>query len=620
MAATAMIARDSTARYEEAGATILSQTPDIPAVKASNRVDPAWSNLRNHLEGRLGNLRSWRNSWLQHWAVIARYLDPRRNIWLTQGATTQPSPNSMVRGRMINQAILDSTGTIAMQVCANGLMSGLTSPSRPWFKLKPSLMAAGAAVDRDAQLWFDDVEARMYHVMSGSNFYQSLHVMYGDLVSYGTAPMVIYEDVKQTIRCYNAVAGEYMIAVSSAMQPETLMRQFLMTVSAIVEMFGLENCPADVQELWRSKGGPLETEKIVCHAIEPNFSVASRNGQDVGNVVPSIFPWREVYWIWGSSGERPLSTRGFYDPPHVAPRWAVTSNDPYGRSPGMDALPDVMQLQLMTARQAEAIEKIVRPPLIADQTLKNQPSSILPGHITYVTQLQTGNGMRPIYTVQPNLADMTANIQAIQRRIKEIFLNDLFMAILGLETVRTATDIQSRNAEKLTLVGPVIERFQNEALSPAIRRIFNIMARKGLLPPLPPSLQKMPVQIEYVSPLAIAQRASSTVGIERTLALVGSMVGIWPQTKYVIDPVEAVTEYADYLSTSKKIVRSADQVQEAVDAEAQQMQQQQNAQLALQAGQATVEAGKTLSDTEVGGGQSALSLMLGLGGQPAGNA
>jgi hypothetical protein len=621
MAALAAVRQESTARYELAGATILSQTPDVPAVRATNKVDPAWSNLRNHLEGRLGNLRNWRNSWLQHWAVIATYLSPRRNIWLTQGATTQPSPNSMVRGRMINRAILDSTGTIAAQVCANGMMSGLTSPSRPWFKLKPALMNSGAIVDRDAQLWFDDVESRLYHVMAGSNFYATLHVMYGDLVEYGTAPMIIYEDVKQVIRCYNAVAGEYMIAVSSAMQPETLMRQFLMTVSAIVEMFGLENCPADVQELWRGKGGPLETEKIVCHAIEPNFSVASRNGQDVGNVVPSVFPWREVYWIWGSSGERPLSTRGFYDPPHVAPRWAVTSNDPYGRSPGMDALPDVMQLQLMTARQAEAIEKIVRPPLIADQTLKNQPSSILPGHITYVTQLATGNGMRPIYTVQPNLADMTANIQAIQNRIKQIFLNDLFMAILGLETVRTATDIQSRNAEKLTLVGPVIERFQNEALSPMIRRIFNIMARKGLLPPLPASLQKVPVQIEYVSPLAIAQRASSTVGIERTLGLVGSMAGVWPETKFVVDPVEAVTEYADFLSVSKKIIRSSDQVQQMMDAEMQQAQQQQQAQVALQAGQGAVDAAHTLSQTETGAGQNALQLMLGLGGAPAaGNA
>jgi hypothetical protein len=46
----------------------------------------------------------------------------------------------------------------------------------------------------------------------------------------------------------------------------------------------------------------------------------------------------------------------------------AAADPPYGRSPGM-------------VGQAEAIEKLVRPPVLASVSLKNQPSSILPGRV-----------------------------------------------------------------------------------------------------------------------------------------------------------------------------------------------------------------------------------------------
>lgn len=611
------MADQSQAFYEMAGPTLLAATPADPP-PGPKKPDPAWGVLRGHCEARLAGLRNWRNSWLQHWAVIATYLDPRRNIWLTQGATTQPSPNSMVRGRMINRAILDSTGTIAAQMCANGMMSGLTSPARPWFKLNATL-PSGAELDADGKIWVENVQDRMYRVMAGSNFYEAVHVMYGDLVSYGTSPMVVYEHPKRVVHCYNTVAGEYMLAVGSDMKPEALYRQYLMTIVDIVEMFGIENCPADVQEMWRTKGASLDVEKIVCHAVEPNFPVASRDGSS-REVLKGPFTWREVYWIWGSAGDRPLSVRGFYDQPFVAPRWSVTANDPYGRSPGMDALPDIMQLQLMTARMNEAVEKQVRPPLLADQSLKNQPSSILPGHITYVPALAASNGMRPVYTVQPELQYMLQGIEKIERRIQTVFFNDLFMAVLNLDTVRTATEIVDRRQEKMTLLGPVIERFQNEALNPIIRRIYRIMQRKGLLPPPPPSLRGIGMEIEYISPLAMAQRALATAGVERLVAITGNMVGVWPEARFMIDPAETITQYADYLSVTPKVLRTPDQAREMAQQEAQAAQQQQQLAQAGQAGLAAVEAAKNLASTPVGAGNSALNLMLGLGGPAVGNA
>lgn len=607
--AAAELRRAGDARYTSAGPLVLSRTPPTPKERPPTRGDTDWAVMRRHLEARLSQLVNYRNSWLSHWSLVAAYINPRRSTWLTQGGMTQPAPNAMVRGRMINQEILDCTGTDAMQVCAAGMMSGLTSPSRPWFKLKPAL--SGREADADAMAWFEVVQDRMYQVMAGSNFYDTLAQMFEDLTTFGTSPVIIYEDVEDVIRCYNAVAGEYLIAVSSANRAESLYRQFLMTISAIVEMFGLDACPADVQGMWRSKGASLEVEKIVAHAIEPNFPIKDRNGED-REILSAEYPWREVYWIWGASSWQPLSVRGFYEPPHIVPRWATTSNDAYGRAPGMKCLGDIMQLQQMTKRYAEAIEKNVRPPLLADNALKNQPSSILPGHVTYVQNLQTNPGMKSIYNVNINLADMANNMEMIRGRIRVGFFNDLFMMLTQMEGVqpRNELEIVERRNEKMQVLGPVIERFQNEAGSPAIKRIYRIMERKGLFPPLPESLQGVPIEIEYVSMLALAQRAAATAGIERWVAFLGGMAAAKPEVLDLLNGDETGRSYGDLMNVPQKCVVSQNQVAQIRDARAKQQAAQAAEQRALTLGAAAVEGAKVLSETQTGAGQSALSMMV----------
>jgi hypothetical protein len=495
-----------TVAYESAGPQQLVKQPAraIPP-KDINTLD--WTILKSHLEGRLNMLRSYRFSWMLHYQLLETYILPRRGIFINP---TVPTPNTMIKGQPINQNILNPTGTYAMRRAAAGLMSGLMSPSRPWFKLKPA-MGSRDEVDADAQAWFEECEDRIYQVAGRSNFYDSGAQMFEDLVTFGTSPMIIYEDETDVIRCYTPCCGEYLVASSSANRVESLYRQFIMTASAIVEMFGLENCPPDLQAMWQSKAGSLDVEYIVFHSIEPNFGIANQGRDEVG-VVEGGFDWREVYWL-ASSGQFPLSMRGFIDQPHICPRWATTSNDAYGRSVGMDVLPDIMQLQVEEARKAEAIEKMVRPPLLASMEMKNEPSSILPGHITYVNALGPDKGMRPTYTVNPQIKEMAEDIQGVMQRIREGFFNDLFMMPEPDAQKMTAYEVSVRRQEKLQVLGPVIERLQNEALAPAIKRIFRIMERRGLLPPLPESLQGVQIGIEYVSMLAIAQKQAESAGL-----------------------------------------------------------------------------------------------------------
>jgi hypothetical protein len=602
------------APYQDAGPTLLAAQPSEKPKGAKQAVDPEWDKFRsNHLEPRLVMQRQWRESWWTlNYSNLSEFILPRRSIFLTQSTGGQPTPNNMTRGRQLNNYIVDPTGTFAVRICAGGLMSGLASPSRPWFKIVPSLK--GHQIDAEGRQWLDTQEERLYTVMAGSNFYNAFAQECEDLVVFGTGPNIIYEDKTDLIRCYTPAVGEYYLSSGSTMRVETLSRMFVMTVSQIVEFFNLENCPQEIQSLWYQKGAALEQERIVAHMIEPNFEV----GDTKFGKVPGNFTWRETYWIWGSANEKPLSLCGFNDQPFTCARWSTQSNDAYGRSPGMDVLPDIMQLQTMTRRMAEAIEKQVRPPLIADEKLRNQPSSILPGHVTYVPGLSAGTGMRSIYEVNPDIRAMSENILAIENRIKVGLFNDLFLMLeQGPTSKMTAYEVAQKMQEKLQVLGPVIEGLLTESLKPKLKRIFAIMKKRGMIDPPPPSMQGIPLDIQFVSMLALAQKAAATGGIERLIALIGNMSAVFPEVKDNVNPDEVINVMNDLLGNPQKILFSADQIQQKRQAA---QQAQANAQKMQAMGHMAdtantgAQAAQVMSQTQIGGGTTALSALLGNGG------
>ncbi len=545
---------------------------------------------RDQLEGRLHGLRTERYSWWISWRELATYILPRRYRWLV-------TPNQWNRGAPLNGAIIDSTGTIAARVLAAGMMSGITSPTRPWFKLRME----GYQPDQinPVNLWLAECERRMMRVFQESNFYNCIATVYFDLSVFGTAAMLIHEDYENVICCNNPALGEYYLGLGPDLYVCIFYREMVLTVSQLVEEFGEENVSPDVRTAIRQGGASLTTERRIIHAVEPNRG-------DFG--VPKQFPIREMYWEQGSTNkEQYLRKRGYYELPGIFPRWDVASNDAYGRSPGMDALGDIKQLQQEQKRKAQAIDKLANPPMVADVELKNQPASTLPGGVTYITKKE-GVGFKPAYeNFRPPIQELMQDISQVQDRIKRVFFNDLFLMFQDLEAEpRSATAIDARREEKLVMLGPVLERFQTEALDPVIDRVFGIMQRGGLFLPAPEEIRGAPIQVEYVSMLAAAQAAVNTTAIERTLALAGNLMAIDRTAMDNINVDRTIQKYGIDLTMPPDLFNSDEE--KAMIRQGRQKQEQQQQQQALTT--ESVAGAKTLSETDVGGGQNALQAML----------
>lgn len=452
--------------------------------------------LRRHCERRLNALDRERATWFAHWRELSDFIMPRRGSFL--GRRTRSSE----RGGKLNPKLLDATAMLAARTLASGLMAGLTSPARPWFTLGLGSPALSAVPE--VRAWLDDVAARMFRTIARSNLYNALAIAYEELAVFGTASVLVVEDSRDVVRAYPLSAGEYWLAASDRLTVNTLYRSLAMTSFQLVERFGRDAVSTVVRE--RYDRGEWDHEVEVVHCIEPNPDAMPNSG--FGRFREQM-PFRSVWYERaGTDGEgRLLDLGGFEEFPALCPRWHLSGNDVYGRSPGMDALPDSKSLQLMQLRFAETLDKMVNPPMVASPQLRGQPAASTPAAITYVADTE-GVGFRPAYQIKPPLAEFSAAIAARQQAVQRAFHADLFLMATELKDVRSATEIAERRAEKLVMLGPVLERLHDDLLEPLVGRVFQIMGRAGHIPPPPfAELDGLRLQPEYVSPMSSLQGA-----------------------------------------------------------------------------------------------------------------
>ena len=545
--------------------------------------------LRRHCERRMGALDRERQSWFQHWRELSDHILPRRGQFLS-------TPGQSDRGRKVNGKMLDSTGTLAARTLASGLMSGVTSPARPWFRLTVGDPALAQA--EGVRAWLDRVQEAMLRVFARSNLYNALATVYEELGVFGSAALLVLEDDEEIVRAWPLTVGEYWLASSDRLVVNTLYREFPLTVFQLVERFGRDAVSPLVREQYDA--GTWDREVTVVHAVEPN------EGRDLERADNRNMAFRSVYYEKSGADEGLLAVSGFETFPAMCPRWHLVGNDVWGRSPGMDALPDVKGLQILQKRFGQALEKMVNPPMVAPPNLRNDMASSVAGAVTYVAD-PTGVGFRPAYQINPPLNHLASAIADRQRSIQAAFYADLFLMMSQLDDVRSATEIVERREEKMVMLGPVLERLHDELLDPLIKRVFGLMERAGAVPPPPPALNGRAMDIEYVSSLAQAQRSVATGGIERFVSFAGRAAAMKPDVLDKLDIDETVDAYGDLLGVPGRLIVSTDKAEAARNQRAQVQQQQ----MALQASQAMAAGAEKLGRVDVGGGKNAIQALLG---------
>lgn len=499
--------------------------------------------LREKVQSRWDALKEERSSWMSHWKDISEVLLPRAGRFL-------PTENNR-GGRAAFRKILDSTGTRALRTLSGGMMSGMTSPARPWFRLttfNPELDES-----YEVKVWMSQVTSLMQMVFYKSNTYRALQMAYEELGAFGTSATLIYDDFDRVIHCHPLTIGEFAIATDSRGRVNTVYREFRMTVAMLVQEFGLANVSRAVKDMYDR--GQLDEWVEVINAIEP------RTERDPRKTDAKNMPYLSVYFEKSGDKGKVLRETGFTEFPAMCARWSVTGGDIYGTSPGMEALGDLCQLQQMQFRKSQAIDYKVHPPVLIPSEMKNMGTQFLPGGVIPYSNAQQAQQIRSAYMVDLDLNSLLVDIQDVRQRINEAFYRDIFMLMVNsTDKTMTATEVTERHEEKMLLMGPVLERLNAEMLDPLINIVFNKLVQADLLPPLPEDLQGQQLNVEFISILAQAQKAISTNSVDRMFSVLGNLAGMRPDIVDNVDLDFWPQWYADALGVDPRFIVSGKKV------------------------------------------------------------
>jgi len=432
--------------------------------------------LAAELKTNLSRLIDRRSTWEEHWQEVADLVIPRKSDIVDQ----------KVRGDKRHLEVFDATAIHSLELLASSLHGMLTSSANRWFSLRYKEVALNE--DDEAKEWLEDVTDKMYVALHRSNFQQEIFEAYHDLCAFGTAGMINWSNgsgvflppspsnatqdilgnaVRDRQSSLNLTGTGYAeVADSASVNPtsaitiqcwifsntendkglvDCIYRRFKLTAKAAVQKFGFDNLSRNVQNVL--KNSPFNDIEFV-HVVKPR-DIYNPKKEDKENM-----PFISIYMEMESANI--ISIGGFREFPYVVPRFLKASNEIYGRSPGMNSLPDVKVLNKMVEVGLKAAQKQVDPPLLVPDDAMMLPIRTAPGSLNYFRS-GSRDRIEPLNIGANNPLGLNMEEQR-RKAISQTFHVD--QLLITENRNMTATEVAQRSEEKMRILGPTLGRLQ----------------------------------------------------------------------------------------------------------------------------------------------------------------
>lgn len=499
-------------------------------------------------------LKAEKQTWENHWQEVADYFVPRKN-----DITTTRTP-----GQKNTWNLLDSTGVFSNELLAGFLHGILSNPDVPWFELT----TGDPKTDEQplVRRWLQDTAKKVLSLINSSNFQTEAHEMYIDLPSIGTSCMLVAPDSERGVRFSTKFITEFCIKENKFGIVDTLFREWKATAAELIEEFGEDNVPEAVRKCFADG---KETKYVVVHAVYPRYMVdPTFSGQR---------KFLSCYYLPELKHE--LDSGEFRKFPYLVPRWSKGTNESYGRSCAMNALPDQKVLNKMNETMLIGAQKLVDPPLQLPDDGFIMPIETTPGGLNYY-RAGTQDFIRPVF----NDTRVDFGYQAMEdrrKRVRDCFFVDQLRLQQG-GPMMTATEVLQRSEEAARLMGPIFGRMQGEFLVLFIDLVLEIAADKNLIDPAPLSLEGKNITARYSSIVAKAQRSNDGQSMMQFMSAITPFLQMDQTVIDMINAEQAIRSLSVALGSPEKILRTPEELQEIrqsrAEAQAQmqaQVQQQQ---------------------------------------------
>ena len=521
--------------------------------------DPTIDTILENFE----RMKSRRSTWEQHWQDLSEVMLPRRATF-----TAALTPGSKRTAK-----IFDGTAMIAARQLASAI-DGLIKPkTTKWFSIRATDHELNE-VDAVKE-WLEDTQNRMYAEIYNpkAHFLQATGEVDQDLVVLGTGCLftgLATDRSHLSFRSYHL--RDTYIDLNADTSIDTLYLRRVLTVRQAVALFGEDNLGKIAKEFIRD--GKFHEEIEYLQAIMP------RTDRNPRLMLATHMPFASI-WIEVASQHKVIES-GFPEFPFQIPRWDTASEEIYGRSPGMLALPDTRTLQAQGKTLLKAGQRAADPPLLAmDDSIVGAPK-LHPDGITYFNAASAAK-MRgaPIFPLQGG-TNMAIG-REMQMDTRELIMQAFFRNVLQLPTAgpqMTATEIIERKEEFMRILGPVFGRLEADYPAPTVERVFNLMTEARAFKEPPEELIGRDIKFEFVSPVERARKQVEAAGAVRSSELLQPYIEAQPEIMDNFDGDRIARDISEAHGMPQAWLRSPDTVRQIRDRRAQAQQAQQQLEMA----------------------------------------
>ena len=496
---------------------------------------------------RFGSLKTYRSNWESHWQEIGDFVAPNKGN-ITKKRT---------HGDKNTERIFDGTAQFAAELMASSMHGMLTNSGTPWFSLRYT--DDEFETDDTSKEWLEAATDTMYVEIGRSNFHEAINELYFDLVTFGTAVMFVDTDKEGTLRFSTRHISECYVSEDEFGRVDTVFREFKMPARAAVAQFGEENITQRL--LKKSQDDPYDMVELL-HVVMPRYD------RDTVKIDAKNKPVASIYLDPGD--KKIISESGFDEFPYMVPRFRKASyENGYGRSPAMTALADIKMLNEMSKAVIQAAQLQIHPPLLVPDDGFILPVRTVPGGLNFYRS-GTRDRIEPLNIGANN---PLGENQLEQRRtaIRAAFYVD--QLVTGNRPGMTATEVIQKSTEKMRILAPLTGRLQSELLRPLIDRIFNLISKKKGFAPAPETMAGNEIDIEYVSPLAKAQRQGDIQASLELFQFLAPLMQVDPNVVDFLDVDGLAKHIIKTTGVPASVVRGAEEVA-AIREQKQQMQAQ----------------------------------------------
>jgi len=457
------------------------------------------------------------------------------------------------KGPSSTDYLFDSTALNSVPRVANRIMNDLMPPGEIWFDLK-----AGPLTEKDKREEINSALDKFVELISvpfrSGPFVLAVVEYFLDLLVGGMAAMLVLENNNDDS---NPVTFNTVSQAEVAIEEDAngaicgvYRKRKKIKIRMITRTWDDAQIPAEMQKLLQTKNKGKDKD--------PEVELLEATYHD-----PKAKTWYyDVLWINGNEPVR-IVERSYDDNPWQITRWSKIPGCAYGPGPVLIALADIKTanktVELILTNAALAIVGIHT---VADDGVTN-PDNIRLAPGALITVKSNGGGtlgasLQPLQTGrnfdvgQMVLDDLRGNIKAA------LLDNALPAADKG---VRSATEIVERMRENIQDFGGAVGRITSEFIVPSVRRVTNIMAKRGYVPNI--KIDQLGVKVQVNSPLARLQSVNEVENVVRWLQLIFSLAGPEALTLAAV-PEKLLPWLAERMSVPGDLARTEIQIKKSI--------------------------------------------------------